>query len=78
MARLGVLRTALGDDEATRTEWALGLDWLAAADAIARGEPEWREEPVDGWPGLLAHGREGRAVRRLRREDGALRAVVAR
>ena len=43
-----------------------------------RREPDWREEPVDGWSGLLAHGREGRAVRRLRIDDGALRAEVAR
>jgi prephenate dehydrogenase len=78
VARLGVLRTALGDDEATRKEWALGLDWLAAADAIGRSEPEWREEHVDGWAGLLEHGRAGRAVRRLQRENGALRAQVAR
>ena len=77
VARLGVLRTALGDDEATRTEWALGLEWLAAVDARRR-EPDWREEAVDGWAGLLAHGREGRAVRRLRIDDGALRAEVAR
>jgi hypothetical protein len=77
VARLGVLRTALGDDEATRTEWAMGLEWLAAVDR-ARGEPAWREESVDGWAGLLAHGREGRAVRRLRLEGDALHAEVAR
>ena len=72
VARLGVLRTALGDDEATRAEWALGLEWLDAVDAVRWREPDWREEPVDGWAGLLAHGREGRAVRRLRRvRDGA-------
>ena len=41
-------------------------------------EPHWREEPVDGWPGLLAHGREGRAVRRPRLLGGALHAEVAR
>jgi prephenate dehydrogenase len=77
VARLGVLRTALGDDEATRTEWALGLGWLAAADRVGSA-PGWSEEPVDGWAGLLAHGREGRAVRRLRHEDGTLLAEVAR
>ena len=77
VARLGVLRAALGDDEATRTEWALGLEWLAAVDDRRR-DPDWHEEPVDGWSGLLAHGREGRAVRRLRIDDGALRAEVAR
>ena len=77
VARLGVLRTALGDDEATRTEWALGLEWLAAVDERRR-DPDWREEAVDGWSGLLALGREGRAVRRLRIDDGALRAEVAR
>ena len=77
VARLGVLRTALGDEEATRTEWALGLGWLVGVDR-ARGEPDWREETVDGWAGLLAHGRAGRAVRRLRREGGALHAEVAR
>ena len=78
VARLGVLRTVLGDDEATRTEWALGLGWLTAVDAARRHEPAWREERLDGWDGLLALGREGVAVRRLRREDGALRAEVAR
>jgi len=78
VARLGVLRTALGDEDATRTEWALGLGWLAAVDAARRHEPGWREEALDGWEGLLALGREGLAVRRLRAEDGALRAEVAR
>ena len=48
-------------------------------DAARWREPEWREEPVDGWAGLLAHGREGRSVRRLRRgADGMLHAEVAR
>ncbi|HET8948902.1 MAG TPA: prephenate dehydrogenase/arogenate dehydrogenase family protein [Solirubrobacteraceae bacterium] len=79
VARLGVLRAALGDEEATRSEWALGLEWLDAVDAARWHEPEWREEPVDGWAGLLAHGREGRAVRRLRRDaGGTLHAEVAR
>jgi prephenate dehydrogenase len=79
VARLGVLRTALGDAEATRTEWALGLEWLDAVDAARWHEPAWREEPVDGWAGLLAHGREGRAVRRVGRSaDGTLHAEVAR
>jgi len=79
VARLGVLRAALGDEDATRTEWELGLRWLEAVDAARWREPEWREEPVDGWAGLLAHGREGRAVRRVRRDgDGAIRAEVAR
>ena len=79
VARLGVLRAALGDDAALGTEWALGQGWLDAVDAVRWREPEWREEPVDGWPGLLEHGRAGRAVRRLRRTgDGALRAEVAR
>ena len=71
VARLGVLRAALGDEEATRTEWALGLEWLEAVDAARWHEPDWREEPVDGWPGLLEHGRAGRAVRRLRRDATA-------
>jgi prephenate dehydrogenase len=79
VARLGVLRAALGDDEATRTEWALGLQWLDAVDAARWHEPHWGEEAVDGWAGLLEHGRAGRAVRRLRlAEGGALRAEVAR
>ena len=78
VARLGVLRTALGDEAATRTEWAMGLEWLTAMDAVARRDPDWREEPVDGWAGLLEHGRAGRAVRRLARRDGVLRAEVAR
>ena len=79
VARLGVLRAALGDEEATRTEWELGLGWLDAVDAARWHEPEWREERVDGWAGLLAHGREGRSVRRLRRSaDGTLHAEVAR
>jgi len=79
VARLGVLRGALGDDAALGTEWALGQGWLETVDAARWRDPEWREEPVDGWPGLLEHGRAGRAVRRLRRDgDGALRAEVAR
>ena len=46
---------------------------------VVRAEPAWRDEEVrDGWAGLLALGAEGRAVRRLRRENGALRAEVAR
>jgi prephenate dehydrogenase len=78
VARLGVLRSALGDERATRAEWALGLEWLDAVDAVRWREPEWREEPVDGWAGLLAHGRAGRAVRRLRRARHGLVAEVAR
>ena len=78
VARLGVLRTALGDDEATRMEWEMGLRWLEAVDAARWHEPAWREEPVDGWAGLLEHGRAGRAVRRLRRDGGTLHAEVAR
>jgi prephenate dehydrogenase len=78
VARLGVLRAALGDVDAIRTEWALGLGWLEAVDAARWHEPAWSEEPVDGWPGLLEHGRAGRAVRRLRRDGGTLRAEVAR
>jgi hypothetical protein len=79
VARLGVLRAALGDDAALGTEWALGQEWLEAVDAARWREPAWSEEIVDGWPGLLEHGRAGRAVRRLRRTgDGELRAEVAR
>jgi prephenate dehydrogenase len=78
VARLGVLRSVIGDDHAVRREWAMGLDWLAAVDAARWCEPVWEDELVDGWDGLLALGREGRAVRRLRRHDGALRAEVAR
>lgn len=79
VARLGVLRAALGDAAATRTEWELGRGWLETVDAARWHEPDWREEPVDGWPALLEHGRAGRAVRRLRRDDrGALHAEVAR
>jgi prephenate dehydrogenase len=79
VARLGVLRAALGDAEAMHAEWELGRGWLEAVDAARWHEPDWREEPVDGWPGLLEHGRAGRAVRRLRRDDrGALHAEVAR
>lgn len=78
VARLGVLRTAIGDEAAMRTEWAMGLDWLAAVDAARWSEPAWSDEEVAGRDGLLALGRDGRAVRRLRLEDGALRAEVAR
>jgi prephenate dehydrogenase len=79
VARLGVLRAALGDEDATRAEWELGLGWLEAVDAARWREPVWSEEAVDGWDGLLEHGRAGRSVRRLRRDgDGALRAEVAR
>ena len=78
VARLGVLRAALGDEQATRTEWALGLEWLDAVDAARWHEPAWRREPVEGWAGLLEHGRAGRAVRRLRLEGGILSAEVAR
>ena len=49
--------------------------WVEVAE---RGDRAWSEEAVGGWNGLLAHGREGRAVRRLRLDGGTLRAEVAR
>jgi prephenate dehydrogenase len=79
IARLGVLRSALGDDAAMGTEWALGHGWLERVDGARWHEPAWREEPVEGWAGLLEHGRAGRAVRRLRRDgQRGLVAEVAR
>jgi prephenate dehydrogenase len=71
------LQRALDDGPALREAWTRGGEALAAVDA-GRAEPAWRDEPVDGWATLLALGREGRAVRRLRLEDGELRAEVAR
>jgi prephenate dehydrogenase len=50
--------------------------WAEAPPPVARDE--WMDDEIDGWPRLLALGGEGRAVRRLRLEDGALRAEVAR
>ena len=77
--------------EANREPCAAVLDELverlaAQRDSLRWAElpappapPEWREEAIDGgWSGLLAHGREGRAVRRLRLDGGTLRAEVAR
>ena len=78
VARLGVLRAALGDDEATRTEWALGLEWLAAVDAVRARAATGTRSPCDGWR------RSARARARGPRgpppaiDDGALRAEVAR
>jgi prephenate dehydrogenase len=74
--RLEVLRLALEDKTAVREAWRLGGETLAAVDA-ARAEPDWRDEPVDGWAELLALGRRGRAFRRLRLEGDDLRAEVA-
>jgi hypothetical protein len=78
--RLDGLRGALAaaDDEGLRGAWAHAAGTLAAVDAARWEEPAWSPEPVEGWPGLLALGREGRAVRRLALREGALHAEVAR
>jgi prephenate dehydrogenase len=78
---LGECRAALeaGDRDALARAWSSATDSLAAVDAARWTEPAWREEPVEGgWAGLLALGREGRAVRRLRLDGAGLRAEVAR
>ena len=75
--RLRALQAALDDAPALREAWTRGGEVLAAVEAD-RAEPVWRDEAVDGWATLLALGREGRAVRRLRLEDRMLRAEVAR
>jgi prephenate dehydrogenase len=74
---LQALRLALDHGPALREAWERGGEALAAVDA-SRAEPDWREEPVAGWAGLLALGRQGRAVRRLRLDGGDLHAEVAR
>ena len=79
--RLAALRAALesGDRDALVGAWSSGTEALAAVDAARWTQPAWRDERVEGgWAGLLALGRAGRAVRRLRVADGALRAEVAR
>ena len=64
--RLDELRALLGDEARLREAWGT---WPPAR------EPDWREQAVDGWPGLLAvRG----AVRRLRLDGAVLRAEVAR
>ena len=65
-AHLGELRARLGDEAALREAWG------AATEAV---EPAWRDEELDGWDDLLALRAP---VRRLRRDDGVLRAEVAR
>jgi prephenate dehydrogenase len=67
----------LDDRPALRDEWTRVAGALTAADAARAQPPSWREEAVDGWAGLLALGRDGRAVRRLRLDGGTLHAEVA-
>ena len=70
---------AAGDDGALVEAWSAATETLAGVDAARWTEPAWRDERVEGgWAGLLALGREGRAVRRLRTAAGALHAEVAR
>lgn len=71
---LATLRGALDDPAAIELAWAHGAGVLQGIDAI----PAWSDEAIDGWGGLQMLGTEGRTVRRLRLEDGALWAEVAR
>ena len=77
--RLAALRGSVAAGDLTDA-WAAGADALAAVDAARWSEPAWRDEGIEGgWAGLLALGRAGRAVRRLRADAaGALRAEVTR
>ena len=68
-----------GDREALVRAWSYANDALAGVDSARWTEPEWRGERIEeGWAGLLALGREGRAVRSLRTDGGELHAEVAR
>ncbi len=67
-AALAGLRVALagGDREVIARVWSTARDALAIADAVRWEEPAWEDGSIEGgWDGLLALGREGRAVRRL-------------
>jgi prephenate dehydrogenase len=79
-AELAGLRVVLagGDRAVLASVWARAGEALGVVDAVRWAAPAWEESEIDGWDGLLALGREGRAVRRLRVEAGALRAEVAR
>jgi prephenate dehydrogenase len=80
-AALAGLRVALagGDREVVAHVWSGAREALGVVDAARWIEPRWSGEPIDGWDGLLALGREGRAVRRLRLDvGGGLHGEVAR
>ncbi len=78
VGRLHAMRDALGDPGDVAGDWAMGAEGLRLVDALG-SERSWRgHDIVGGWSELVEHGREGRAVRRLRLEDGVLTAEVAR
>jgi prephenate dehydrogenase len=73
------LRVALagGDREVLAAVWERAGRGLGVVDALRWDEPEWEEREIGGWDALLALGREGRAVRRLRATGSTHRADVA-
>jgi prephenate dehydrogenase len=78
-AGMAGLRVALagGDREVLATVWSRAGDALGVLDAIRWEAPTWENGVIEGgWDGLLALGREGRAVRRLSLEGGVLRADI--
>jgi prephenate dehydrogenase len=83
VAELRWYRGALegGDRTGLRRTWDSAREALDELDAIRWTPGAWEERSLDraGWDALLALGREGRAVRRLRLlPDGTLAFEVAR
>jgi prephenate dehydrogenase len=75
------LRVALagGDREVIARVWERAGEPLGVIDSVRWGAPAWENGSIEGgWDGLLALGREGRAVRRLALDGGTLRGEVAR
>lgn len=69
-----------GDRAALERTWAEAQGTLAAAGTVRWGPSVWQDAELEpaSWDGLLALGRRGRAVRRLRLEGDRLRFEAAR
>jgi len=67
-----------GDRSGLARTWAGAREVLAAVDAVRWAPATWEESTLEppSWDGLVALGRAGRAVRRLRVEGQALRFEV--
>lgn len=74
-AALADLRAALEGEP----PWERGRELAGLVDELRWGEPQWQRREFDwpAWDELLALGREGAAVRRLRLDGGRLSADVA-
>jgi hypothetical protein len=79
-AAMAGLRVALagGDPAVLERVWGRAGEALAAVDAARWAAPAWENGSIEGgWDGLLALGREGRSVRRLRLEGAKLLAEIS-